>query len=60
MQKLSQHRESLLSNLFASGDWGLLPQTPTLLLLLAIASLLSSFLALNVFYYPEKGTILLQ
>jgi len=39
---------------FASGGWGLRPQTPVLLLSPTITSLSSSFLALNAFYYPKK------
>jgi len=39
----------------ASGSWGLCPQTPTLLLLLTIVNLSSTFLALNAFYYPQKN-----
>jgi len=39
---------------FASGGWELRPQTPTLLLLLIIASLSSSFIVLHVFYFPQK------
>jgi len=35
-------------------SWGLCPQIPTLLPLLTIANLSSSFLALNAFYYPQR------
>jgi len=43
-----------LKPLFASGGWGLSHQTLTLLLPPTITALSSSFLVLNVFYYPKK------
>jgi len=39
---------------FASGSWGLRPQTPALLLPLAITTLSSSFLTQNTFYCPQR------
>jgi len=42
----------------ASGGWGLLPQTPVLLLPPTITTFSSSFLALNAVYYLQKKQIL--
>jgi len=41
---------------FASSGWGLRSQTQVLLLSPTITSLSSSFLMLNAFYYPKRGT----
>jgi len=41
---------------FASGGWGSALTLPVLLLPPTITVLLSSFLSLNTFYYPQKGT----
>jgi len=49
MQKLPQRNPRLPPAVGGSA-----PQTPTLLLLLTIVSMSSSFIALNAFYYPKK------
>jgi len=43
-----------MQNYLSVGGSNPAPICPTLLLLFTIASLSSSFLALNVFYYPQK------
>jgi len=42
---------------FASGGWGLRPQTPALLLLPTITTLSSLFLVLNAFYSAQKKQV---
>jgi len=51
---------SALEPPFASGGWGIRPQTPALLLPPAIMTSLNSFLLLNAFHYLQKGTKQLQ
>jgi len=41
---------------YASGGWGLHPQTPGSLLTSTIQTLSCSFLAFNAFHYPRKRT----